>query len=293
MALEELEAAGDRMRARGLAPEGARDLWAQLAVPAELLVPGRGAPSARARDGRACTRASRPCRARGSTVGDGTELRLAIGRRSSAAAIVDQRRWMRPRAGARRGCRRPEARPVRRRRRRPNRAYSRSSAPHRSGRARARSPPNPRDRASHSSMDRAGRWRRLGVVHAQHDGPFQVEPSGRPPARQQRQPQDGAQLRRRGTSAGSRPQTSAGSRRSRRRATTGAPSRVAHTASPVTWRAATTTSSSQARDSPGPTHSSVRPRTERPRPVLESTVPSAFAASVRLPPESPHPSRRL
>ena len=86
-----------------------------------------------------------------------------------------------------------------------------------------------------------------------------------------------------------------GQPRSRRRATIGAPSRVAHTASPVTWRAATTTGSSQARDPPGPTHSSVRPRTERPRPVLESTVPSAFAASVRLPPapESPHPSRRL
>ena len=85
MALEELEAAGDRMRARGLAPEGARDLWAQLPVPAELLVPGRGRAQ-RSSSGWTCVY---PCI---STVQSPRERRSATARNSAWQSADGARR---------------------------------------------------------------------------------------------------------------------------------------------------------------------------------------------------------
>ena len=188
----------------------------------------------------------------GAQVGDGPELRLAVGRRSSAAAIVDQRRWMHvPGPALDPAAADPKLAPFGVAVVDPTGRIADRQHRIGSGRAGARSPPSPRDRASHSSMDRAGRWRRLRgrPCAARRSRPGRAKP---PPACSPAAPGAGSapSSGAAGTSAGSRPQTSAGSPRSRRRATIGAPSRVAHTASPVTSRAATTTGSSQARRRP-------------------------------------------
>ena len=231
----------------------------------------------------------------GAQVGDGTELRLAIGRRSSAAAIVDQRRWVHvPGPALDAAAADPKLAPF---------GVAVVDPTGRISDRQHRIAPGEQAPdllpvlgielliAPWIELDAGGG---SGVVHAQYDGPFQVEPSGRPPARQQRQAQDGAQLRRRGDVGGIEAADERGQPRSRRRATIGVPSRVAHTASPVTWRAATTTGSS--RRATRPDHPLQRPAADRAAAARTGEhgperIRGLRAVAAR--PESPHPSRRL